>query len=147
MNPDRDFLTYFSRDEIDKILDRGTVYINNPGNSSSPQANGVVPLNIPNTAGKRGFVRYRWKVGSGSWQQSGTLLPFGYNFDVSPVGGPSVNPNFGLRAAVSAGASDTEVKFITANGYHSDVVQYSGGNVFTAYPQLFTIEWALFSIK
>lgn len=147
--PDRDKLNFFSPDSIDKILAQGDgVFIVNPGENAGATTARIVGLNIPNPAGQKGFVRYRWKTSATDWQKSNSRIPFGFNFDASAVGGPPFNPLFGLKAAVSVGASDDEIKFLTANGWHNDVVLSGGGaEIYTPTSQVFEIEWALFAIE
>lgn len=147
-NPNRDKLRFYSPDSIDKIVAKGKgVFVVNPGENANSTSARIVESRIPNPYKKRGFVRYRWKTNAIDWQKSSTRVPFGFNFDASPVGGPAFNPLYGLKAAVSVGASDTEIVFRTANGWHNDVTQTMGGEVYSPISQTFEIEWALFAIE
>lgn len=131
---------------IDKIVDTGTISVVNNGNTTGSQytyqqAN-LVTHGLPGY-GFPVFVRYIWRIGTGSWQNSGSVIPYSYvvNF---PGGSSRLG---GVRGLVGAGATIDSVAFRTLNGYHGNVtISSTGGVSYSPTSQTFQIRYAIYSM-
>lgn len=148
MLPNRDELQFYTGDPIDKIVQELTIEnITNNGATSSPQKAKIVTKNIVNPYGKKCFVRGRWSIDGGSTWNTFTRRPrYNFVFNYSGMFGTFSSDGFGLQAAVSIGVSDSEIKFVTANGYHGDVAQDDVSDTYTPISLDFIIEYTLFEV-
>lgn len=152
----RDKLQFYSGDAIDKIVApkvQRSIYNNGStsGQTATWQTAKIVSVTFTNPYGKKCFVRGRWSIDGGTtWNTFDSHLT--YTFNLHFVGG-SPNPpdqlQSGLKAAVSIGVSDSEVKIVTANGHHGTVT-FNIGNGSSSYSptaHTFLVEYELFEVK
>lgn len=130
---------------MDKIVYIGVpqTIINN-GVTTSPYENKIEEVRLTNPYGKKCFIRARWSIDNGnSWQPlEGRFM---YNYDYSS---PFLNTTLaGLRAAISIGASDTQIVIRTANGYHGGVFDDGVNYIYTPISQTFIVEYALMELE
>lgn len=155
MKPNRDKITFYTGDPIDKIVAPAVQRtIVNDGNTTAStgtwQSAKVVQQTYENPYKKRCFARGKWSIdGGASWNTFSTHDIFGYNLVFS--GTPPLPPNqasAGLRAAVSIGVNDNEVIIRTANGDHGNVAINIDTNAQTYTPisHTFIIEYELFEV-
>lgn len=140
-------LNFYSGDPIDKVITTGTATIVNDGATTNSQTAKILALNVTNTYGEQAFIRYVWSIDGVNYNSSLTHLLYTFNFTDTSVFPPVVSTAVkGLQAAVSAGVGATNIRFITGNGYHGDVI-YDGVNyTYTPTSLTFTIKYAVFSI-
>lgn len=133
--------------DIDKIVDAGTISIVNSGaTTQAPQTSHIVQDTIPNIYGDKVFARARWSVDGGdNWQNLKTRLV--YNFTLTFTPGPSDSTLSGLQAAISIGANESTIYFVTANGYHGNVSDDGATYTYTPTSQTFLIEYTLFEVE
>lgn len=157
MARDVDKLNFYSGDLVDKVVyepDEPEVIVNDGDTVTGSGAFGdyqrakVVSLNIDNPYGKRCFVRGRWSIDDGAtWHTIDSRLKYAFVMNYSGMFGSFSQDMPALRAAVSIGVSDSQIKFVTANGYHGDVSQDDSSASYTPISQTFTIEYALFEVS
>lgn len=148
-----DQLNLSSDHNVDKIVPsaangefENTITIVNSGaTNQSPQTAFIVNATAPNPYGKPTFVRGRWSVDGGqNWQSIRSRLTYPFRLTVNPPG--FFTDLTGLQAAISIGVNKDVVKFITANGYHGDVLD-NGVYNYTPISQTFIIEYTLFEVE
>jgi len=151
MATDRDKLQFYSPDKIDKIVEHGTKTIINDGNTTSsgtsqgPQLARVVTGTSSHSYTRAPFIRCRWNVDGGSWNglEAEIMGSFTITYTDVPVTSPPLQI---LRAAVSIGADENTVYFMTANGDHGNqsTVLASPNTGYTPVSHTFNFEYWLF---
>lgn len=146
MNPDRNKINFFTGDPIDQIVYQDTISIVNDGVTTNAQESKIVTQNIANPYGKKALVRFVYSVDGTNFNGEDAHLVYTYSFTISSI--PITQTLGGLRAAVSVGVSDTEIKFRTANGYHTNVNKVNPGDPdnHTGISQTFTIKYSIFEV-
>lgn len=139
MNPDRNSLTFFSNDPIDKIvMEPDDITIVNDGVTSDYAAAKIVESTTPNTYGRAGLVRARWSIDGGvSWNNLEAQII--YTYLITAAGADFQ----GLDSALSIGCSDSMITFRTANGKHG-TVDGIGPFTYTPVSRTFLIQFALY---
>lgn len=146
MEPDRNKINYFSGDANDEIVYENTITIVNDGaTTNDPQSSKIVTQNITNPYGIKAMVRFAYSVDGVNYNDAESHLFYGYTITVPAV--PITVNMGGLRAAVSVGISDTEIKFRTANGYHGNVTQVGATYTYTPISQTFYIKYAIYEVE
>lgn len=147
MEPDRTKINYYSGDAIDEIVYQDTITIVNDGITTSSQSAKIVTQNITNPYGKKAMVRFVYTVDGTNYNGEEAHLAYTYTITISSI--PITQLMGGLRAAVSVGVSDTEIKFRTANGYHGNSTRVLPGDPenYTPISQTFTIKYAIFEVE
>lgn len=145
-----DKLIFHSNTPIDKVVASGSVSINNDGDTNgSYGAAKIVNSNISNPHTGRCFVRARWSIDGGTNYNTPTSrLIYTYTQNTSGEFNDT-QERYNLKAAISVGVSSSQVKFVTANGYHGDVdtvvhPDFSTTDTYTPIPLTFIIEYVLF---
>lgn len=146
MSVDRNKVNFFTGDPIDQIVYQDTISIVNDGATSSSQSAKIVTQNITNPYGKKALVRFVYSVDGVDFQPEDAHLVYTYTITISSI--PITQTMGGLRAAVSVGVSDTEIKFRTANGYHGNSTRVNPGDPenYTPISQTFTIKYSIFEV-
>lgn len=152
MNPDRDKLTFYTGDPIDKIVApsvrRTIVNSGNTGGTTQWQTANIVQRDYDNPYGKKCFVRGKWSIDGGdTWNTFEAHLLFSFTIVITNPSQPSQTGS-GLKAAVSIGVSDTSVRIVTANGDHGNVTvnATSGAQSYSPISHTFLVEYELFEV-
>lgn len=146
MTVDRTKVNYYSGDPIDEITYQSTISIVNDGSTSSSQSSKIVTDSVANPYGKKAFVRFAYTVDGTNYNGQDAHLVYAYTISITSI--PVTITVGGLRAAVSVGVSDTEIKFRTANGYHGNSTRVNPGDPenYTPISQTFTIKYSIFEV-
>lgn len=141
---DVDILSFISQFPIDKIAWVDSISITNPGPTyanEDVQRARIVTGQKAHGVGRPCFIRARYRIDGGVWQDMGTVLT--YTFSIPSVG--VVLP--GRLSQISIGCDASNVYFRTANGHHSNA---SGGPAppysYTSYSHTFDIQYVLYEM-
>lgn len=153
MTYDPDILQLISEDEIDKVVDSGTVVISNAGptGSSYATADRIVETSVANIYGKKCLVRFKWSIDGSNYNSPQTVLGYSFTVDATAWGGPVSDPLPGVIGAVAVGVSASSVKFRTLNGHHGNVTYTGtamspGPDSYTPVSHDFTFKYVLLEI-
>lgn len=139
---DVDILSFISQFPIDKIAWVDSITIVNSGPTYAGedlQRAKIVSTTKSHPVGRPCFIRARFRLDSGDWQDMNTILY--YMFTVTAFG--SVLDN--RIAQMSIGCNATDVYFRTANGHHSDV-SGTGPFSYTTFSHTFEIQYVLYEM-
>ena len=139
---DVDILSFISQFPIDKIALVDSITINNPGptyaNEDLQRAR-VVTATKAHSVGRPCFIRARFRIDGGEWQDMNTILF--YTFVVTAFGAVLSN----RIGQISIGCDANKVYFRTANGHHSDA-SGSGPFSYTTFAHTFEIQYVLYEM-
>lgn len=141
-------LNFYSGDPIDKGVSSGTVTFTNDGNTgTTSQIAKIQTDTIPNPYGKKCFVRFVWSLDGKNFNTPDTQFLYGFTIHVTTPSS-TTPPLQGLQAAVSVGASDSTLYFVTGNGFHGNVTRATSGSAdsYTPISQTFTFKYELIEI-
>ena len=145
-----DLLSFISSLPIDKIAHVDSISVTNPGASASVENNSqvarIVTASKDHPVGRTCFIRARWRIDGGGWQDMGNILKYSFTFSVD--GTPQVTLSNRI-AQISIGCDANRVYVRTANGHHGDANFNSGSGSlsFTEIPHTFEIEYVLYEMS
>ena len=144
-----DFLAFISTLPIDKISHVDTISISNPGPrpvQEREQSARIITGQKSHPVGRRCFIRARWNVDGGDWQDMGNILGYQFTFSVDGTPMTTLTNRIGQ---ISIGCDANNVYVRTANGHHGDVNMNGGSGAlsYTTIPHTYNIEYVLYEMS